>query len=291
MATGLRMDDVSTTWTTRMTAALALPRHQLGRALREPARLRRLNWATVASSLRSLGEPDDRRFVCDWFGVGAAAFHRLEAELAGDERFVGAIESAHRARRGAAIRLLGGSSAEDHDRSHRLLYYAVRLQRPRVVVETGVFDGLSSAFILKALRDDGGQGRLCSIDLPARTPIRASTDKMAFDRLPPGAEPGWIVPDDLRDRWTLRLGTSAALLAPWLAEIGPIDCFFHDSLHTHDNMAREYATAWPALVPGGLLVSDDVFWSSAFHRFRRAVGGGAIVRGMGFVRKAGGRPA
>src|SRR5262249_34042922 len=152
-----------------------------------------------------------------------------------------------------------------HDRPPRLLYYCTRLARPEVVVETGVFDGFSSAFILKALRDNGG-GRLCSVDLPARTPVQASTDKMAFDVLPPGAEPGWIVPDALRARWQVRLGPSRALLEPWLAELETIDLFFHDSEHTDANMTWEYGAAWPRLAPGGLLVSDDVFWSPAFRR-------------------------
>ena len=148
-----------------------------------------------------------------------------------------------------------------------------------------MFDGFSSAFILKGLRDNR-RGRLCSVDLPARTPARSSTDKMVFDALPAGADPGWLVPDALRARWTLRLGASAHVLAPWLAELGTIDIFFHDSLHTAANMLWEYSTAWEALAGGGLLLSDDVFWSTAFWRFRRRVGGyGRVVRGMGFLRK------
>src|SRR4029078_12987181 len=92
-------------------------------------------------------------------------------------------------------------SAADHERSSRLLYYCVRLRRPAVVVETGVFDGFSSAFILKALADNH-HGRLCSIDVPARAPIAASTDKMPFATLPDGADPGWLAPDVARARWT-----------------------------------------------------------------------------------------
>src|SRR5262249_47718656 len=58
--------------------------------------------------------------------------------------------------------------------------------------------------------------------------------------------------------------------------------------HTHAHMAWEYATAWPALADGGLLLSDDVFWSTAFWRFARQVKTrGRIVRGMGFLRKPG----
>jgi len=264
---------------------LALPLHQVRRALREPARLRRVHYSSVLASLRSVLEPDERAFACGYFGIDAAQFRRLESDLLDDTAFTRSIEASHRDVRGRAIRLLGDVHGEDHDRLYRLLYYATRLERPRIVVETGVFDGFSSAFILKALSDNG-HGRLCSIDLPARAATRASTDKMAFDALPPGCEPGWLVPRGLRDRWSLRLGTSRSVLAPWLAELAPIDLFFHDSQHTYANMSWEYGTAWPALAEGGLLLSDDVFWSSAFRRFSRTVGArGRIVRGVGFLRK------
>ena len=262
-----------------------LPWHQLRRALREPARLRRLHYASVVASLRSLGEPSERRFFADSLGVDAPTLARLEADLHGDADFVRAVEARHREIRGSGIRLLGDAGGADHDRCHRLLYYCTRVLRPAVVVETGVFDGFSSAFILKALRDNG-HGRLCSIDLPAEAPIRASTDKMAFDRLPAGAGPGWIVPDALRARWELRLGDSRTVLAPWLAELGTIDLFFHDSLHSFEHMTWEYAAAWGALGPGGLLLSDDVFWNRAFRRFARGAGGGErVFRGMGFLQK------
>lgn len=269
----------------RLAAAFDLPRHQIHRALREPTRLRRLHYSSVLASLRSIIEPDDCRLLCACFGIDATTFRALETDLLEDAEFIRVIEGRYQERRGTRIRLLGVVGAEDYERCHRLLYYCTRLQRPAVVVETGVFDGFSSAFILKGLRDNG-RGRLCSVDLPARTPARASTDKMAFTELPAGADPGWLVPDALRARWTLRLGASEHVLGPWLAELGTIDIFFHDSLHTAANMLREYSTAWPALVAGGLLLSDDVFWSTAFWRFRRRVGGdGRVARGMGMLLK------
>src|SRR5690348_7177267 len=45
------------------------------------------------------------------------------------------------------------------------LFHLVRLLRPRTVVETGVFRGISSAFILSALSRNY-LGKLYSIDLP-----------------------------------------------------------------------------------------------------------------------------
>ena len=99
------------------------------------------------------------------------------------------------------------------------------------MVETGVADGTTSAYILCAL-EDNGRGHLYSIDLPS-------------ERLPRGEASGWIVDDELRHRWTLRIGPSSELLPPLLKELQAIEGFLHDSLHTYENMMFEYRAAWP----------------------------------------------
>ena len=138
------------------------------------------------------------------------------------------------------------------------VYALVRLLQPEKVVETGVADGTTSAYILQAL-EDNGRGHLYSIDLPS-------------PQLPPAKTPGWIVDAALRRRWTLRIGASSELLAPLLNELGQIDVFLHDSLHTYDNMLFEYRTAWPFLKTGGLVLSHDVGRNSAFFDFASEVG-------------------
>lgn len=165
------------------------------------------------------------------------------------------------------------------------LYVAVRLSRPQTAFETGVFDGVSSAIILLALSRNG-QGSLVSIDLPATETIEGSTNFMPETTLPPGSQPGWLVPDYLRDRYRLVLGDSKALLPDLLAQYQKIDLFFHDSLHTFEHQYFEYTQAWPHLSDGGLLLSDDIFWNPAFYRFckeqrRRYV----RLEGFGAVRK------
>ncbi len=146
------------------------------------------------------------------------------------------------------------------------LYMAVRLSKPCVVVETGVFDGASSAVILRALAENDA-GELVSIDLPAREIIEGSTDRMPSPTLPPDCDPGWLVPDYLRARYHLFLGDSKELLPQIFVERPRIDIFFHDSLHTFEHQYFEYKTAWPHLSEGGLLLSDDIMWSQAFNKF------------------------
>jgi len=148
------------------------------------------------------------------------------------------------------------------------LYLIVRLQKPAVMVETGVFDGISSTIILQAM-EDNGTGSLVSIDLPAHQPIAESTDAMKERELPDGRDPGWLIPEYLRHRHRLELGDSRKILPEILQQQSAIDIFLHDSLHSAEHMWFEYETAWPCLRSGGLLLSDDATWTPAFHRFSR----------------------
>ena len=264
---------------------------QLRRTVREPSRLRRLHYSTVLAAAHGVVEPDDAGVLARVFGTDRAAqdrlvVDRLVADLVGDGAFTDALDRRHRDVRGTGLRLFAAASERDADARLRLLYCCVRLLRPRRVVETGVFDGVSTCVILKALADDGGDGRLVSIDLPPHAPVPGSTDKMAATTLPPGQRSGWLVPDGLRARWTLHEGAARELLPAVLDASGGLDVFFHDSLHTTAHMTWEYDVAWPAIVGGGLLLTDDVFWSTAFWRFcRRRRVRGVVARGMGIARK------
>jgi predicted O-methyltransferase YrrM len=152
---------------------------------------------------------------------------------------------------------------------YEFVYILVRVLKPEIMIETGVFDGLSSSVTLEALRRNQA-GRLVSIDLPARETITGSTEFMPNTSLPPGLQPGWLIPERLRSRHQLELGDAKQLLPRVLKEYPTIDIFMHDSLHTGEHMMLEYTLAWPHLREGGLLLSDDYMSSSAFHRFCRA---------------------
>ena len=165
------------------------------------------------------------------------------------------------------------------------LYVLIRLVKPEVMVETGVFDGISSAVILQALEDNGA-GKLVSIDLPAVTTIEESTHRMKETTLPEGMKPGWVIPDYLRGRQRLVLGDSKTLLPEVLKEHPYIDIFLHDSMHTYEYQKFEYETAWPKLKKGGWLLSDDVLWTPAFHEFSKKVKKPyKIYSGLGVLKK------
>jgi len=170
------------------------------------------------------------------------------------------------------------------------LYAILRTLRPHVAVETGVANGFSTAFALLALAKNG-KGELHSIDLPREmgkehAPGRfyVGTGRAA---IPPESTPGWLVPDHLRERWTLVLGRTQDELPPLLAKLGTIDSFMHDSEHSFECMWFEFTEAWAALGDGGVLISDDVNSTVAFPEFARQERREpiAIGRGMAFLVK------
>ena len=170
------------------------------------------------------------------------------------------------------------------------LYAVLRELRPTLAVETGVANGFSTAFSLLAL-EANGHGALYSIDLPRELGREyepgAFYDGKGRAGIPAGSEPGWLIPDGLKSRWTLILGRSQEELPPLLARLGTIDFFMHDSEHSFDCMWFEFNEAWPRLRRGGVLVSDDVNATDAFPRFTAQTGRDPIrlAKGMAMLVK------
>lgn len=238
--------------------------------------LRRLLAVSPRSVIRALSRPDmlltrlqkpsessTQEFVEFLFGATPAVgerYRQLHRQFITDHRYFDELNKRMVEKRDRRVwRIRWGE----------LLYVIVRLEEPEVIIETGVFDGISSSVILKAL-EDNGKGRLYSIDLPARSAIEGSTNRMQENSLPKGCDPGWVVPEYLRARYDLKLGDARVELPRLLDRVGKVDIFLHDSLHTFDHMKWEFETAWPRLRPNGLLLSDDIFWNSAYHDFARA---------------------
>ncbi|MFW5904419.1 MAG: class I SAM-dependent methyltransferase [Candidatus Saliniplasma sp.] len=149
-----------------------------------------------------------------------------------------------------------------------LLYSLILEQKPETIVETGVCNGLSSSVILKAL-EDNDKGRLISIDLPAK----AGSDDISEDRtgavIPPYKESGWVVPNHLRSRWTLRIGDTFKETPKIFEKIGTTDMFIHDSDHSYEGMMFEFSLAWRHLKDNGFLLADNIGMSDAFDHFAK----------------------
>jgi Methyltransferase domain len=141
----------------------------------------------------------------------------------------------------------------------RAIWLLVRCLRPRHVVETGVAHGVTSRFILEAL-EKNGKGHLWSIDRPP----------MEWEWK---AQIGIAVDDRLLHRWSYVPGSSRRRLPGILCDLGEIDLFVHDSLHSERNVRFEMDQAWTALRPGGAIVVDDIDVNRGFHSFTQSSSG------------------
>lgn len=135
----------------------------------------------------------------------------------------------------------------------RICYLVCRAMKPAVVLETGVAYGVNSAFVLKAL-EQNRTGTLHSVDLP---PLGRDADRFV----------GALIPQPLRNRWRLYRGISKRLLPKLLPQLGQVDVFIHDSLHTYRNMRREFQTVLPYLAPRAVVIADDVEGNRAFYEW------------------------
>jgi predicted O-methyltransferase YrrM len=153
----------------------------------------------------------------------------------------------------------------------QFLYWAVRRLKPKVILQTGVSNGLSSAFMMLALAKNGPDGRLYAIDIPAvfdpKEPAWTQKGTVYGVVIPEGESSGWMVPEIYRDRLDLSVGDAKELLPSLVDRLDAIDMFFHDSDHTYDHMMFEYGQAMRKLTPGGVIMADDISWNSSLWDF------------------------
>jgi hypothetical protein len=136
------------------------------------------------------------------------------------------------------------------------IWCAARHIRPSAVIETGVAHGISSRIVLEALTQNE-KGHLWSIDLPH--PLNHKLHGTT----------GMAVTDSLRSRWTYLEGTSKRRLPALTAEVGTVELFIHDSLHTAENTLFEMEQAASIMRPGGSMLIDDIRGHDAFAVFSR----------------------
>jgi predicted O-methyltransferase YrrM len=217
-----------------------------------------------------------RRLLPPQLGVDRQRIEELLEELLDSQELLDSLESNGRLRSSLPESLTGRDRLLAHvnlDGTGRgralLLYAAVRLARPSVIIETGCFTGWDSAVLLQALQRNG-HGQLYTIDLPAEEGRFSQVGPNSG--LPADLPIGFLVPPAFKDRWTLIVGDVREELGTLLERLPTIDLFYHDSDHSYGHMLWELTSVWPHLAPGGLVIADDIAWSTAFWEFARRLG-------------------
>lgn len=236
-----------------------------------PRPLQRVVRSVYEENLRgSRLTPNYRRGFVRRFFDGEEEFESFveEFERSGIRERIEASRAEHR-------RLTGhGRFAAINTFTHTRLYALVRKLRPETVVETGVCNGVSTYIVLEAL-EMNDRGHLYSADYPDP------------DRIPDGMDPGWIIPDELRSRWTLNQGLSQEELPDMVSAVESIDLFIHDT--KADILDKELEIVWPKLVDGAVVTADDVHQSDVFSEVKRTrnVEAGYVAPNVGYLIKRG----
>jgi predicted O-methyltransferase YrrM len=126
-----------------------------------------------------------------------------------------------------------------------LLYAVVKAKNPKVVIETGVANGITTNAIMKALELNENNGELHSFDVLQQTSkAYIGNGKWNFHLLNPKNTYKQIVNE--------------------ITKLPKVDIWVHDSDHGYRWQKFEYLLALKSLNAGGLLISDDVDASSAW---------------------------
>ena len=80
---------------------------------------------------------------------------------------------------------------------------------------------------------------------------------------------GIAVTESCRLRWTYVEGESSRRMPPLVKDVGKVEVFIHDSLHTFNNTLFEMEQAASAMPPGGVMLVDDVRSHDGFATFAK----------------------
>jgi hypothetical protein len=215
--------------------------------------------------------------LAEFLGTDSAVLSGYYREILEDETFLRGINEGLRSVRrdhGFTKGIFRRDSVDSADWfafERILIYVLVRHLQPAQCLETGVYYGGNTAFLLAALNRNG-RGRLVSIDLPDSAISRNGGD-ILHARHPlvgdsefyePTMKPGFIIPDYLKDKWEFVEGDSLAEI-PKRRET--FDFYLHDSDHSMSFLGAELAAALPRLSPSAVVIADDIDWSNAFFSF------------------------
>ncbi len=131
---------------------------------------------------------------------------------------------------------------------NRLPWYLIaRAEKPRVVVETGIYQGLGSLTLLRALARNAEEGH--------------PGELISFDEV---ADAGALVGPHLREGWHRVIGSTRETL-PGALEGRQVDLMFQDTPHTMENQSFEFGAILERAAPRLLLFDCSGGESPTLH--------------------------
>ena len=148
-----------------------------------------------------------------------------------------------------------------------LLHALVRNARPRIVIETGTFVGVSTLWIAGALRENGDSGRVHSFDTFGPIHRAAFRDvEMPSGRFEFVA--ARVDEADVREQVVFHAGDSAEQIAKCrdeLRDAGGAQLAFIDGDHSVEGAWRDLIAIEPLVPTGGLVLLHDTFPDYSGH--------------------------
>lgn len=151
-----------------------------------------------------------------------------------------------------------------------LIYCLVRFYKPSKILETGVYYGGNTIFLLKALYKNN-KGKLTSIDLPdkeIKKKFRKNVEKYRHPSVLNTEDynedlfPGFIIPKKYQYRYELRLKEATSEINKLK---GQYNIYIHDSDHSFKYLLNEINAAEKKMNKKGIIIVDDIDWSNAFY--------------------------
>lgn len=127
----------------------------------------------------------------------------------------------------------------------RVLNSIIRIMRCEKCLELGTAYGMSALFILEALNSIGS-GHLTTIEGLEFQFTLASK----------------LLNNNYGNRVSCHLGMTQEILPELVKSIGKIDFMFHDAAHTEEHYIRDFTNVLPILLPGSVIVFDDIRWNN-----------------------------
>ena len=152
-----------------------------------------------------------------------------------------------------------------------LIYCLIRHFKPSNILETGVYYGGNTVFILKALSKNK-KGKLTAIDLPDKQIKKKFKRNLNKYRHPSVLDsedyndkltPGFIIPEKYKSKLNIILGEATSEVKKLKNKF---DFYLHDSDHSYKYLLGEINAAEKKLKKSALMIIDDIDWSNAFYK-------------------------